>query len=588
MPNICVIVQSTFSGRASGFQAVTVNSSDKVDSIILAYCAARNIEHQPYYILRTAKNIPLDNEKKITSCKLEDGDTVFLGSKEDEDVMFSFNNWWAVSFIALMIGGIGIVSISLVYFLDVPTIPNNYAVIFDAGSTHTMAYVYKWCSKSVNGTGILTQLDSCKGKKNGLSSFKSDPDDAGSSISGCLKSVKSKIPKDDRSSSFVFLGATAGMRLVRILDRADAIVIMISVNNTLRNSGLLHGGVSIIEGSDEAKYAWVAVNYLLMNFRNFRHTSGSLDLGGASTQIAYETRSLSRYNSFVQLFKKNHTVYTRSYLCYGMKQIRLRHLASLIKDPKSNATTFDDPCAPKGHSRVMSFKDLFSTPCTQTTGINNLIQSIPKNKSFTFNGQSNPTECAKRINLLFNQTACNERYSRSLCFEKPSDFEHSKFLALTGFEYTSKFLNVTDVSLDRYERTIREFCSKSWQQLKPYHRNKFLSTYCFDGQYVHRLLVEGYGFNTTYWSNVKFVDSIEDTDVGWALGYMLDKTSHLAMKKPEDIPLSLTIFCILIALFVIFLLLSVAFGCHALKQRKYHQTYQRFDSTYKTLENVSC
>lgn len=59
---------------------------------------------------------------------------------------------------------------------------------------------------------------------------------------------------------------------------------------------------------------------------------GALDLGGASTQITFphSTVQHSEYESTVNLFDEKHTLYARSYLCYGQDQARLRFLAHLI------------------------------------------------------------------------------------------------------------------------------------------------------------------------------------------------------------------------------------------------------------------
>jgi len=33
--------------------------------------------------------------------------------------------------------------------------------VFDAGSTHTALYVYQWSADKENGTGIVSQVESC-------------------------------------------------------------------------------------------------------------------------------------------------------------------------------------------------------------------------------------------------------------------------------------------------------------------------------------------------------------------------------------------------------------------------------------------
>lgn len=65
-------------------------------------------------------------------------------------------------------------------------------------------------------------------------------------------------------------------------------------------------------------------------------TNGSLDLGGASVEIAFETHSETirhpaEYMSREKLFGKAYNLYARSYLCYGHNEAQSRFLASLVQ-----------------------------------------------------------------------------------------------------------------------------------------------------------------------------------------------------------------------------------------------------------------
>lgn len=61
-------------------------------------------------------------------------------------------------------------------------------------------------------------------------------------------------------------------------------------------------------------------------------TVGALDLGGASTQIAFFPGRTIEDNSTQALFKlygSNYSIYTHSYLCYGQNQVLKKLIASL-------------------------------------------------------------------------------------------------------------------------------------------------------------------------------------------------------------------------------------------------------------------
>ena len=59
---------------------------------------------------------------------------------------------------------------------------------------------------------------------------------------------------------------------------------------------------------------------------------GSLDLGGASAEIAFQAvpSESPHYLTNVTIYDRSYTLYARSYLCYGLNEARLRFLAHLI------------------------------------------------------------------------------------------------------------------------------------------------------------------------------------------------------------------------------------------------------------------
>lgn len=63
--------------------------------------------------------------------------------------------------------------------------------------------------------------------------------------------------------------------------------------------------------------------------------SGSLALSGASAQIAFEVGEVESNRpgvSRLQLFGREHFVYSRSSLCFGVSQAYLRYLARILHD----------------------------------------------------------------------------------------------------------------------------------------------------------------------------------------------------------------------------------------------------------------
>ena len=74
-----------------------------------------------------------------------------------------------------------------------------------------------------------------------------------------------------------------------------------------------------------------------------RETVGALDLGGASTQIAFETSETVENKDNVmelELYGQPHRIYTHSFLCYGQDQFLRKLLAHFIQVMLSLIVTY--------------------------------------------------------------------------------------------------------------------------------------------------------------------------------------------------------------------------------------------------------
>lgn len=64
----------------------------------------------------------------------------------------------------------------------------------------------------------------------------------------------------------------------------------------------------------------------------------------------------------MNLFDENYDLYSHSYLCYGIEQVRRVYLARLIKE-SNGSLVVDDPCLQRGYIQNRTFDDIFGTPC---------------------------------------------------------------------------------------------------------------------------------------------------------------------------------------------------------------------------------
>ena len=52
---------------------------------------------------------------------------------------------------------------------------------------------------------------------NGISHYVDNPSQAGESLKECLDEAEDRVPKSDHKETLLYLGATAGMRLLRLV-----------------------------------------------------------------------------------------------------------------------------------------------------------------------------------------------------------------------------------------------------------------------------------------------------------------------------------------------------------------------------------
>uniref|UniRef100_A0A3Q7EX88 Apyrase n=1 Tax=Solanum lycopersicum TaxID=4081 RepID=A0A3Q7EX88_SOLLC len=116
----------------------------------------------------------------------------------------------------------------------------------------------------------------------GLSSYANNPKAGALSLKPLLDKAESVVPKDLQPQTPLKLGATAGLRLLK----GDAAVKILQANETTLNYKA--EWASILDGTQEGSYFWVALNYLLGNLgKNYERTVATIDLGGGLVQMTY-------------------------------------------------------------------------------------------------------------------------------------------------------------------------------------------------------------------------------------------------------------------------------------------------------------
>lgn len=217
----------------------------------------------------------------------------------------------------------------------------SYHAVVDAGSSGSRIHLYQ-ASHTASGIEIndVAQVES--DGAGGLSSYQAQSEQAGpQGMQPLLQALNDwllerRIP---RHAVPVDVLATAGMRLLEHKDGPAANAIYRSVRQAILDNGYQAGELRTISGDEEGLYAWVDVNYLYRNFQEGRRTTGLVEVGGASAQVAYETRQRDHAHAYaVNIAGTSYSVLSVSFLGLGQNEARKAMVLA------SGAT--EQPCYP--------------------------------------------------------------------------------------------------------------------------------------------------------------------------------------------------------------------------------------------------
>ncbi|KAL2755235.1 hypothetical protein ACRALDRAFT_2042984 [Sodiomyces alcalophilus JCM 7366] len=398
----------------------------------------------------------------------------------------------------------------------------RYGVVFDAGSSGTRMYIYKWEDPAkVTQHATLEELrrlpaiklESSEKIRPGVSSFASVPETIGSDhLRFLVELALVKVPHDKVPDTPVYIMATAGMRLLPAGRRQGLLLAMCSYLRDSTSFSLpdCSTNVQVISGETEGLYGWLAVNYLLGLFdyqddldnHNGHHTYGFLDMGGASAQIAFvpNATEAEKHAEDLKLIRlrnidgtiSEYKVFTASWLGYGANQARKRYIDKLL-DAYDRPVGFDvlDPCMPSG---------------LRTTLNNESLPRTVPNTEFTLVGTGNFSGCLAKTEPLLRKDAP--------CIDEPCllngehvpliDFSINRFVGVSEYWHTThgvfggKHEAYKPVT---YQQRVLDFCSRSWDEViadlmdrKVKGKVEDAQEACFKASWLINILYEGIGF----------------------------------------------------------------------------------------------
>jgi len=274
----------------------------------------------------------------------------------------------------------------------------------------------------------------------------------------------------------------------------------------------------IISGEREALFAYLGINSHLGRVGTGNEV-GTLDLGGASTQVAFETSQDNRANEFQYYWEgARRDLSTSSYMRFGGDQAILRSKEALVAETAEGVLEVIHPCFPTGFSEE-----------TEVQG-----------RVVTFTGSSNPDLCSQlMLRLLHTDYECMmEPCSIMGNHLAASDKE---FYAFSGFFYTANgigLLGWNDAAVlepRQIQDGTMQFCTLSWDdaQAASFSPPKYVKNYCALGNYITHLL-SAYGFSSDS-RKITFSRKIAGQDADWTLGAALYEMDSMPLTL-EDSP----------------------------------------------------
>ena len=384
---------------------------------------------------------------------------------------------------------------------DCPLTGVRFCITMDAGSTGSRIHVYKFDWKHRGSVELLHET--FEQLKPGLSSYK-DPHDAAQSIIPLLEKAVAAVPPEDRFCTPIELKATAGLRLLG-RERSDAI--LTSVYKVIQKYPFSVKGpkaVAVMDGTDEANFGWVTVNYLLKTITPDAslgaQTAAIIDMGGASTQIVFQPTIESSDTLPLEdllLFGRHQKVFQKSYLGYGLMEASKKMMALRAEDKENEYTRF--PCFPRGYAE--EFEDIEAK--------NIRVSNAEGSQSFN--------DCHEiSVSILRKNASCSETkcYINGVPQPNLNDFPGPIYAFSYYYDCLEHYLGSSDsLTVGEIGDVARKVCHSTAGN----ERNE--GRHCMYVTYLYTLLANGYELSADRIIVIK--KKIDGVETAWPLGAAL-------------------------------------------------------------------
>ena len=367
---------------------------------------------------------------------------------------------------------------------------SQYTAVIDAGSSGSRIYLYRVEDRGAGKVPNLIQTGNIKVEP-GLSSYAANPQQAGESLLPLIDYALQHLPSGVQESTTLHLFATAGMRELSE-DSRNSVMAAVRIYLEANTPFIFDGATDAmtIAGAYEGLYGWMAVNYIQDQFDPAGDREGIMEMGGASTQIAFLSNDGGSRTLYRQFNGKKYVIYSKSFLGFGQNSIFQTVLGLDPFNPDDNEGSKHPACLNPGIAEGTwgSFYD-----CQK-----GIVKEIQGRCS------SNPDYC------LFTQP-------------KTPDVK-GNYLAYSVFYDVFGPLGLEDkLSYKHIELRGGEVCRTEWGELKQQYSQvdpSDLRHFCFNMAYFDLLFDKGYRFANL--DSVETKEDLHDTELTWAIGAALD------------------------------------------------------------------
>jgi hypothetical protein len=271
--------------------------------------------------------------------------------------------------------------------------------------------------------------------------------------------------------------------------------------------------VDVISGNEEATFAWISAQYLSGNLKNILNgnpsvDTGILDLGGASTQIAFQANPIFENAMRVQVGLKEESIYAVSFLQYGSDYAKSLALGALTVEDVNGTKTAEFPCYFTGYEENATIAG----------------------ETVLVSGSSNYTACAELTrSILGLGYPCSYENCSIRGVYQPIIAADKSFYAVSAYYYGVHNLKLpSNSTIQEIIDKLEEVCSLNWTEAQStFGSPMYLETYCFQPAYGVTLLKDAYGFPVDERRFI-FAKQINGTSVEWSTGAILYQSNLMS------------------------------------------------------------